>query len=379
MERSRKGQSGAAVLVVLIALLIVLYVLFLPPAERAILLGEDSPTTGPVQNVSERHMLLSTVPSVTEQRLPEEHQLPVFTVRTQTGGNVLAERNAVQARRTAFHNEPARMTFTVPEHAQNVLLSFNVQRAEGDVEISLNGETIFDQELFARSTPPIILPSRLLGEDNELVFSSGGVGFALWDSNHFSLGNVRVTADVTSFDQAAQTQRFVVRDLDEIETAQLVFIPECFEGQGRINVALNSQTIFSGVPSCGIPIPVDIALSRLQEGENVLSWQVESGQYIVDQSVVVLERTQSDATERFSLASELLGRIVAQDKDVYLEFTFAAPGAQGVVAVNGEELAFRTHKREFAASITPYLRGGSNTIELVDTTTDVTALKVFYD
>ena len=91
MRWRRKAQAGAAVLVAITAVLIILYVLFLPPAERAILLGDDPGEgtgggTGPV--VPGEQVIKQTVPKISDNTGPEIYTLPPFTVRTKTAGNV---------------------------------------------------------------------------------------------------------------------------------------------------------------------------------------------------------------------------------------------------------------------------------------------------
>jgi hypothetical protein len=380
MRRSRKAQSGAAVLVVLIALLIILYVLFLPPAQRAILLGEHPPGAGPADPTDPRaNVLFSTVPRVAEERSPEEHRFAPFSVRTFTEGNLLAQRDRVSVSRTVFHNNPETMRFTLPDRAGSPLLSFGVEDSVGGMIIFLNGEQIASTPLSQRQPSPIALPQGLLRQDNTLTFMSDPVGFNLWRRHQAVLRAVTVTADVTDVGQSQMEQRFVLRDLRTLEEAVLVFVPECMTEPSRLEVRLNNQPIYSGVPPCGLALPVQIAPARLNDGENLLSWRIDAGHFIIDQAAVHVRRAQQTVQESFSISDELFRRAPAEGKAVRLRLTFREPGAEGVIVLNDQRLSFRTYQRSFSDSVMNFVRAGQNTIWVAETSRDIVALEVIYE
>lgn len=385
MVRTKKAQAGAAVLVVLIALLIILYVLFLPPAERAIILGESPPADdqphdpdAPTPPDASKTVIYSTQPQVITPRGPEERPLPVVTIRTVTSGDVLAERSGVVVERSVFHQETQPMSFSLPSSTESVYLSFISREARGNLRISLNGETIFDSAVTQRQPSPIRLPSSLLESHNDLEFSVSGVGFRFWDTNRYSLSEVRVTGDVTDTEFADHTQRVVVRDKETVDAAQLVFVPECQEQAGRLSVQMNAQTVYSGVPECGTPVSVELGLSRLQEDENTIMWSVESGQYTLYDSSFIIHRTPQLSLDSFIISQELYNRVVSEGKDFHMRIAFQEPRGEGVLRLNGEELAFRTHRLSFSAPITSYVRPGQNVFSVLESDPPVVALEVLY-
>ena len=385
MVWAKKAQSGAAVLVVLIALLIILYVLFLPPAERAILLGEEPPTDphdpgAPSQPPpSTDNVLYSTQPMIVTPRGPEEHPLPTITIRTVTSGNMLAERSGVVVERSVFHQDTQPMSFSLPEGAENVYLSFIARDAKGDLRVRLNGEVVFDSAVTQRQPSPIRLHDELLESHNTLEFSVSGVGFRFWDTNRYALSEVRVSGDVTSTEFADHTQRVVLRDKDSVDAAQLAFVVECEERSGRLSVQLNSQTVYSGLPECGMPVSVNLGLSRLQEDENTLSWSVDSGAYTIYDAAFIVHRTPELAIDSFIISQELYNRVVSSGGDFKMRLSFAEPGAEGVIRLNGEDLSFRTHRLSFTAPITSYVRPGQNVFSVIESDPHVVALEVLYD
>ena len=372
----KPNASNAAVLVVLIALLIVLYILMLPPETRNALLGENGTASGGGPS-GERDVLLSFVPQAAggpdrEQSKP----LPVFTLKTQTEGNVLAERSGVTAERSVFHEETDTLRFRAPDNSQNVLLSFSVSQALGRLQVALNGQRIYDSAIQRRQPEPIAIPAQRLSQENELTFGVSDVGFSFWRTNRYVLSNVMVTADVTSFARASHEQQFVVQDTDSVRAAQVAFLPDCFEQQGRLTLDFNGETVYSGFPACGVPVRVDLAPSRLSPVQNTLEWSVAEGEYIVDQVEVLLQREVPANQGRFSLTSRQLNELVASGTPVSLALSFAGQGAEGTVVVNGEPLRFRTAKQSFSAPITEYVRAGTNTVEVRGSSTPVTLLEV---
>ena len=379
MFRGRKAEavknaSNAAVLVVIIALLIVLYVLMLPPDVRDELLGEGPSTPG--QPGERPDVLLSMVPALTGPSEMETRPLPFFVLEARTRGDVVAERGGVSVERSVFHQETDTLTFRRPANVEEVLLSFSVEQALGRLQIALNGETIFDSAVTRRQPDPIRIPVDRLQSENELVFSVSGVGFSFWQTNTYSLRNVRVTADVTDLQRADHTQRFVVDSPTSVRQALVSFMADCRQQQGRLTLSFNENEIYSGFPACGVPIQVDLAPSRLHPVENTFRWSVESGEYIIDQVEVATLRERPDNRGQFSLSRQQLESLIARGGAVELSLTFAQRGAQGAVVVNGEELLFRTDRQSFAGVITPYIRSGTNTVEVRDSSTPITLLEV---
>lgn len=390
LRGSKKGAnnaSGAAVLIVLIALLIILYVLFLPPDSRCELLdtcgassGGGSGGSGGGGGVPNLQKLHSFVPGTMQEQAPRVSRLPSFTVETQTSGNLLADRSGMTVSRSVFHDNEERMRFSVPPSADNVFLSFSALEAAGDLQIDLNGRRIFDSPITQRQPAPVSLDAVDLQEENELVFGVSGVGFSFWETNAYELANVRVTADVTTFQDASQQQRFVISDLEDAEAVMLSFTPDCFEtiGEGRLTVTVNSAPIYIGRPECGVPFQTQLALNRVSEGENLISWSTDAGSYIIDQPEVAVTYEATEQQQPLVISQELLGRAASEGGDVLLRLSFSSPGSEGRVSINGRELAFRTHRRTFDGPITPYVRAGENTIRIASSTTPVTLVEVLY-
>ncbi len=382
--RKAASASNAAVLVALIAILIVIYILALPPDVRCSILdncalqtstgitGEASPT---------ETVIFSAVPKINAQESPLIKTMPSFSLRTLTQGGIIASRSGLTVDRSVFHNNADKITFYLPKDSSDVLLSFSVQQAIGNLRISLNGEAIFDSAISSLQPDPVNLPQSLLIEDgdNELSFSVSGVGFAFWSTNKYVLSNILVTADVTSFDEASVTQRFVLPSLTDFSSVQLSFVPDCISKPSRIMVSVNNNLVFSGIPQCNVPITQDIPMNILSRGENTLFWKIDSGEFIIDQVEIIAQPSIDDSSLSFFLSPELLSSVAASGQDILLRLSFASQGSEGKILLNGNDLFFRTHKSSFAGPISSYIRAGDNELVITESSSPVTLLEVLYD
>ena len=178
MFRTKRGQqsaAGAAVLIAIIAALIVFFVIIIPPKERAKLLEEKPAVTLPtVPGVTEKNLLTVSPGRIDYLAQKEiEHPLPVANIYTLTEAKVLAEKNVAYAKKGVFSEKVDTLSFSVPDlkHTQDMLLSLEVEKAEGRLIVAFNGEEVFNDEVAPGSLKPISIPQNLLKEQNEIVFT----------------------------------------------------------------------------------------------------------------------------------------------------------------------------------------------------------------
>lgn len=375
MPRSVKAQAQAGVFVVLLAILLVLYLVLLPADTREGLLGGSGPDVAP--NESVRNVLLSYAPSNDPQEGIRSRSLPVVQLRTATEGNALAERSSVSVSRSVFDSASDTLRFSAPDNAQSVLLSFSVAEANGMIRIYLNNELIEQTVLDRRQPEPIALPAVLLSSDNELRFELAPVGFSFWKTDRYELRNVRVTADVDSFERASQTYRFVMSDVASLQQAQLEFFVDCYRPGGRLEILHNDNMVYSGFPTCGIPLSLELAPAQMSESENFLSFSIESGEYLIDQAELITVHEPESRSSTFTVTQQQLNDLRARGSEVFLGLSFESAVAQGTVVVNNQPLNFRTDKQSFASAITPYVVAGQNSVSLRSSNKAVTLIEVF--
>jgi hypothetical protein len=362
MFLGKQAQSGAAILVALLAALIILYVLFLPPAERAALLGDGQPGTGPggpsppgVSNVvfsSPGGVIYPKVNPVAEHSLPSVH------IRTTGSASVLAQRDRVSVSRNAFERNFETLSFRAnPELTRNAVLSANLESISGgNVIMWVNGVEVFDQPGFSRSLPPIRLTN--LEENNELHFEVTSPGFAFWRTNSYTLTNVRVVADVTDVSAARSTLRFTAtpEQVAYLERAQLSFVPVC-RREGRLAIYLSGSELFIGEPDCGVINTLAITPERLQMGENTITFETD-GDLIIDQGAVRMTGKRfENRIFRFNFAPP------QPPRPAVLRMMFADAGTKsGTIILNGNTIPFRAQDT-YALQITQYIRPGENVLQ----------------
>jgi hypothetical protein len=363
MHPSTKGQAGAAIIVAIIGGLIVLYILFLPPQERAALLGESTtdgagvggsavdPTTilytSPVGRV-----LAPTTPTT-------PHELPTLAVRAVEEGSVLTRRDTLVVENSVFEKRPASIVFSaVPEQTRNTFLSMNLASSTGGrVIVKHNGEEVYNQEPRSRTIAPISLTN--LESTNLLEVHVSTVGFSFWRSNRAVLSDVKVTADVTDLSEATVTGRFTIgaEEHRAMQTSLLSFVPVCVV-EAPIQIILNSIEIYSGTPDCETLNTLEIAPTRLVSGENTIGFRTEKADILIDRARLTTT-TRKEENKQFSFVldpARVVGRPIA------LRVAFADTNEKsGYVIINGNRMPL-TGGASAVFPITTALRPGANSI-----------------
>ncbi|MFP4523630.1 MAG: hypothetical protein ACLFNM_03735 [Candidatus Woesearchaeota archaeon] len=297
---SKKGQavgtnnaSSAAFLVLIIAVLIVVYILFLPAADREALLGSDTvPGTTPGSSDSYTHLVgsvplnvqVGSVDYISQSQI--EHNMNSFRVFTQTDASIIEAADSVYVKHSAYQTKVRDIPFLLdPSVTENVLVSFNVQRADGMLSIFLNGELIFEGNLETGSPAPIILPQRLLKQENVLHFTVSSPGFAFWRVNEYELTNLQITGDVTDVSNNVNAQKIYLAEseFEHLDTAEFSFFPDCTLSEvDMLTIRVNGNELFSGTPDCGLTNHISLGKQYLVPGENTFTFETQKGSYIID-------------------------------------------------------------------------------------------------
>jgi hypothetical protein len=299
MKRGAQTATAAS-LVATIAGLIILYILFLPPSERADLLGEtpsgtsgagsSTGTSGNAKGLITNETIFKASPGkIYYQKLDEyEYDLPAFTLFKTTGGSVITNINSFRVRNGAFDKSKKNITFNIKEVANvdNVMLSFNAIRHTGTLTIRLNGAEIYQFEVDKTTPDPISLDKAGIAPGkNMLEFSVSGVGMQFWKTNEYSFSGMKITADVTDTSRQESKNSFYIspEESGNMQKAQLKFNPDCRTSEaGVLEVTVNGKSIFSGVPDCGSLNTYDISPSQLNAGRNTVNFRTDRGSYLVD-------------------------------------------------------------------------------------------------
>ncbi|MGV8162013.1 MAG: hypothetical protein ACP5N2_01615 [Candidatus Nanoarchaeia archaeon] len=379
IKSNKKGQAGggAAVLLIVITVLIVLYILFLPPADREALLANNSANSN--TSSSSGLVLLRESPGTLDYIANDQkdYDFPSFTINTKVSGEVLTSRSSLYVKNSVFEKKEEVVVFSAnPELTENVVLSFNIEKAEGSLRITLNGETMLDSDMVEGNSPPITIDAQKLQSSNELRFSVSSPGVAFWRYNEYRLKDVKITADVTDKSESESTQSFslTAEDMKNLKTVQLRYIPVCnLHEISNMEVSINQNNLFRGLPDCGMYNYAPVAVEYLREGQNQMNFKVEKGSILIDRlrltsnfetdnnPIYYFEMEESNFTnpddpEDYALKSHL---------DVYMDLTFPNTNPKRFeIFINGMKIGFSTAKTKETRQIDNYVRPGTNSVEI---------------
>lgn len=380
MEKQGYTAGNAAVLVAIVAGLIILYILMLPPDVRDDLLGE-SDLDGDSSTSYNDTPLLENPGRLDYLKFDErEHTLPSFRIFATRQGESLRNINGLYVKDGAFGDTVKEVTFrTDLEKAENLLLSFNVDKADGNLIILLNNREIFNKPLVEGSPRPIELPYDYLEIDNTLTFMTNSPGIAFWRVHEYQLSNLIITADILDLSNSEAEQHFFItaQEKDNMEKATIQFYPRCnTDDAGKLSIYLNEFLVYSTLADCGVINRFAVSDEDLFEGDNTLRFTTDAGSYLIDNLEV-----RTDLEELiypvyyFELEDDLFDVIDEDDleddeldEDYEVILTFRFPDREDKLAdvwVNGHKFFLDTDQLVYERNIDRYVFHGTNSIEIV--------------
>ena len=257
--RQKKGQAnagGAAGLIALIMLFIILYILFLPPGDRADLLGESGSSSGGRSSGTRGTLLSENIGRVDFLRSDNiDKILPNVFLQEKRDATVLKKFNPLFVKNGLFDKKDKEISFSLNdvERLENVQLSFTAKKRKGILAVDLNGERIFESEITEFNIDPITIEPKQLRGDNTLVFSVNGVGARFWKTNEYNLEDIKLIGNIVDKSNLESQSVFTLTGTEffNLEQAELRFIPYCGnQDVGRLEVAVNNRNVYSSVPVC---------------------------------------------------------------------------------------------------------------------------------
>ncbi|MDO8481019.1 MAG: hypothetical protein Q7S65_04340 [Nanoarchaeota archaeon] len=385
----RKAAMNAAVLIAVISALIILYILFLPSQDRLDIIGENASNRdfGP----RTEDVLLEDSSVLMEHFSEDEidHTLPSLTLYSTTTATVLKDVASFYVKKSLFGEQTRDIDFSLRDTAQaeNTLLSFSVKKSKGDLIIELNGKLLWAGPIEKVNADPIRVQKDALSTDNTLTFKVSNPGIAFWRTNEYLIENFKVTSDIV--DSSSQRARvdFVLgkEEAGNIEKATLRFLPECENNRiGVLDILVNERAIYSSVPDCGVPRPLQFDSKLLIEGQNTLEFKSAKGRYLIDQIKVTTNLKDIPSfTYYFDIDSDQLRDINARRKSANFTmfFTDDREDKAAEIVINGRKTFMTRHDEfEWSLILDRYLEPGSNSLKIIpDTRLEVRRLQVVLD
>ena len=379
----RKGQGGGAstaAFVALITLFIIIWILFLPPAERAKILDNESTSAALEENKS---LLLDESPKTlfVEKQSEFSHNINPINLFTVEEDRIIKRRDSISVEgqqssfRIPFHLDD-------PENVQNAQLAFTVESHTGSLLIVLNDEIIFSGEIKEVAPSPITLDN--LEEDNILEFRVSSQGWQFWKVNSYELKDVRIIATIKNLNnREASTQFSVTYNPENVEKSQLRFVPDCSQAQvGVLTATINDRVVLSKVPECESAEIVDVDPKLLIKGTNILSFKSESGAMVINNIKITSKVEQPTyPIYYFELNATDFRRVEQNQKNVRLTMTFAGDEDKiGTININNRKLSFNQNSKTYSKDISQYVIEDNNFVQIIpEKTLDIQRLTVRLD
>lgn len=398
MDKKSQGGTKAAALVAIIMALIILYILFMPPSERERLLYNKTTneTGGDVEEEGKTNItLLLEHPGLLEYLPTTEYEksIPSLSLYTKTEAEIVKSQDFVTVKNSWITSKKYELKFSISDldNAENFILNFNVDKAEGNLRIELNDKLIYDKEATGANVV-LKLEKEDVKEENMIVFSASSVGLKFWSSNIYELQNIQVVADITDKTKQASKNRFILSTTETInlERSHLRFYVDCAQklDLDNLEVLINNHIIYSQLPVCGDYVLQGFDPSILISGENMIEFRTQflkqtTAYYTLDNILIRLElKEPTHPTYYFDISSSRFNKVTEGAKKIYMRmlFTDDIERKKAELRINGIETNLDTKDREFLKDISDFVKKDSNAIKIIPKTSlEIIDLRVSYE
>jgi len=381
--KKKKGQgvpetgASAATFVGILIIIIIFYILFLPSDERNKLLNEQTTSEGTIIEAGQNITLLDEEIGRLDYRKLDvfEHTLPSFTLFKTTNSDIIKRINPFYIKSGWFDKKFYNATFQITnlDQTDNILLSFTAPKYKGILTISLNGNTIFESELVNQNVEPISLSKDMLQKDNSLTFSVSGIGWKFWTTNEYSLQNMQISGDITDISKQESKNVFYATETEvlNLNTAKLEFSPDCnLQDVGTLDIFMNSKSIFSAVPDCGMLNTIEFSPEYIYTGNNNVIFKTNKGTYLIDRIKITTNlKEKISPVYYFDVNSSIYNSLHKGNLSAYLKINFVDDNIQKIldISVNGLKIEKRIDQTKlyYERDISSRLKNGNNYIEIV--------------
>lgn len=392
------GGTKAAALVAIIAGLVLLYILFLPPSEREKLLdnktAENATKIG--NETAEANLtLLLEHPGILEYLPTTEYEksIPSLSLYTKTGARILQTAQAITVKSSWFAQQAYNLSFSIGDlrYTENIILSFNVDKAEGNLIVTANENEIYNRQV-KENNLAITIPKNILSGDNSVIIKPSSVGFRFWKTNEYQLSSLNLVADITDISAQASRSTFVISSTENnnMDTATLRFYVDCknIYELSKLDVEINQHSVYSQIPACGDYVSQQISPNILTSGENTIAFKTEfnkptTAYYNIDNVLLKLRlKDILPSTYYFDLSDKQFNAVKAGTKKVIMKLLFPDPvsSKKADIYINGIKTGLDTKQSQYNRTISDQSKLGSNSIKIIPRNTfEIVDLEIRYE
>lgn len=368
--RGQATAGPAAATVILTGLFIILYILFLPPADRAALLGEATADTPDPTIVDPIDRLLDESPGLVapQRETSETRNLNSFTLLARGEFTPVFSSAETEIFSSRYDRRSFERSFTLDSVPVDARMSISFREVSGGVRVYVNGQEVYAGRPLSRSNKQILDVPINQGANSIRIESAERWWF--FGRNYAQIDSVQVIASVYSPQVARSDQMFSLprENREQLERATLRFLLSCDTSSQQLNIRINDQRIGSHVFDCESPQEIEIPRSFIED-MNTISFEASRGVVSVQSPTLRFFYERSvDPLYYFHLTDEQWRQIDSGRKEARLYLSFVRDNTEKdlLVDLNGNIVSVRLdrNEREFRQDVSRFIERGENYVRL---------------
>ncbi len=368
----KRGEGSAvANFILMFALFIVVYLILLPQGakEQLILPG---PEGAPVEG----QLLLSESPGLVKPFLRETTSRRLQPIKlfalTETEPKILVRSLSVSTSLFSTKSEDLKFDLQELDDLTDLSVIFLVQDASGRLILTINGQEFFNDFVRIEDLPIEIPLKALKKENNILTITASSPGLRFLSANRYYLKDIQLVKKL-AVENKIESRNFIVTPSEnkDLVSSFLSFFINCLRVKelGTLKISLNSKEISNRFMVCDAgQVELEINPEDIYEGENLLEFEVDKGEYILEQIILDNELESEDYPKYFFSLQR--GEFFAVEDgaavvELELDFDDAGYRKAATLLINGERVYLDTLGRTSIIDLSDYVVEGENFIKIV--------------
>lgn len=163
-------------------------------------------------------------------------------------------------------------------------------------------------------------------------------------------------------------------EFEDLAIARLFYFINCMtvKDVGLLNMFVNDRLTSNRLVVCDAkPVQEDIDIRNLKAGRNEIRFEIDKGEYALEQVVLQKEfRQKGYHTYYFAVQREEIDEILSFGGAALVKMEFVDDGFRkaGTVILNGQRIYFDTLSARFEFDVSDMIREGENVIKIIPRT-----------
>lgn len=367
-DAPKSSTQFVAIAISLLALYLILYFFLLPEEMKQELLDQEGVAEKEIEEKEIVKTLLMESPGMIYPYTKEttEKRIPSVSLFSTLKTDVKTLSNSLYVSKSIFGNNYQELNFNLDdlESVKKLDLFFDVRNHKGSLNVYLNDVMVFSGEIRGVYDLPIDLPVGYLQTSNVLRIEAAFPGWKFLTKNYYELRDIKLIKNY-KVENKKEIRSFVLDDRDKVGDADINFYVNCLEigrGQGILKVEVNRFNVYTSRVVCDAGLrEIDIPLDYLVDGRNIVQFEIDKGDYIIEQIEVELRLESKEfPTYYFMLNKDDLYKQIKLKMEFEEDVTKRA-----TIVVNGKKIYLDTKTSRYEREISDWLKEGENYIKLV--------------